>query len=89
MFGGYWLPTGAALGYVYVLSTWQRDMADTLSSGVDPFKSTSWIPAMAFSMLYLTVLFVTKRFFKDRTAYDCKPYMAVYNLYQVRNMSRM
>ena len=87
LFGGYWLPSGAALGYVYILNRWQTEMADTLATGVDPFKATSMLPTVAFTSLYLTVLFVTRKFLKDRPAYDCKPYMAVYNLYQVRSDS--
>ena len=87
LFGGYWLPSGAALGYVYILNRWQTEMADTLATGVDPFKATSMLPTVGFTALYLTVLFVTRKFLKDRPAYDCKPYMAVYNLYQVRTFN--
>lgn len=84
VFGGYWLPSGAALGYAYILNRWQTEMADTLATGVDPFKATSMLPAAGFTVLYLSVLLITKKLLKDRPAYDCKPYMAVYNLYQVR-----
>lgn len=89
LFGGYWLPSGAALGYVYILNRWQTEMADTLATGVDPFKATSMLPTVAFTALYLTVVFVTRKFLKDRPAYDCKPYMAVYNLYQVRSCCQL
>jgi hypothetical protein len=84
LFGGVWLASSLALCYAYVLVNWYGQMRDTLLGGTDPFKATSWLPALVGSIVYLSIVLLTRQALKDRKSYDCKRYMLIYNAYQVR-----
>jgi hypothetical protein len=87
--GGYWLPSGCAVAYVYQLHRWQDQMRNMRAAGEDPFKATAVWPAAVATICYLAVLYLGKRIMLQRQLYDCRKFMLVYNLYQVRQRPGM
>jgi GNS1/SUR4 family len=82
--GSYWLPLLFVGGYVALLCRWHDHMREARIAGNDPFKATSWVTAGVASGVYIVSIFAIRRLMDGRQPFDCKPYMAVYNLYQVR-----
>lgn len=84
-FGAYWAAATLALGFAYRLSRWQAEMRATQAAGTDPFKATSIAPAAIGSLAYIAFVQAGRVAMRHRPAFDCKPYMLVYNAFQVRH----
>ena len=69
--------------YRHMLHTFEQSL-EADGPYVDPFKQVSWYPPLIFSVLYLSFLYVGKKFMNSREhPFELKHCIVTYNAYQV------
>lgn len=75
-------PMVMVVGLVFFLNHQEKLWLVEQQTSDEPFKNVSWIPPIVFTVLYLFMVFVGRKWMDSRNEFKIKPYIFTYNLYQ-------